>query len=82
MWQTARARVLKPFGLYSKGQIITLEAGDIAGRVESGHAELVGDIKEPETTEARTAPENAATRTTKPTRGRPKGSKNKSKGTP
>ena len=68
MWQIAKARVLKAWGLYAVGQIVTLEAAQIKERTESGHAELIGEIQEPETAEAREAPENAALRTTKPKR--------------
>ena len=68
MWATARARVLRPFGMYVVGQIVTLEAGQIGERVESGHAEIIGEIQEPETAESRQAPENAATRVKKPKR--------------
>ena len=42
MWETKKARVLRPFGFYAPGDVITLEGeGEIRKRVLEGYVELI-----------------------------------------
>lgn len=68
MWVTQKARVLKPWGLYVPGQIVTLESEQITSRERDGFVELLGEPIQPETAEARAAAENAALQTARPKR--------------